>query len=56
MCERVKALGGSCELYPVKGGGHGIRWWESSPGLADPYKREMVRWLQTQLTGTVSRA
>jgi alpha-L-fucosidase 2 len=48
MCERVKAVGGSCELYPVDGAGHGIRWWEST-AHAKGYKREMVRWLKEQL-------
>lgn len=50
MCSHMKAAGASCELYPVKGGGHGIRWWESSqPAEAQAYKREMVRWLRTIL-------
>ena len=30
MCNRMKETGASCELYPVKGAGHGIRWWEGS--------------------------
>jgi acetyl esterase len=50
MCERMKSAGASCELYPVKGAGHGVRWWESSPALAEPYKREMVRWLKERLS------
>jgi len=49
MCARVKAAGASCELYPVEGGGHGMRWWEGSPALARPYKRELVRWLKNRL-------
>jgi alpha-L-fucosidase 2 len=48
MCERVKAVGGSCELYAVDGAGHGIRWWESTPHEKG-YKREMVRWLRERL-------
>ena len=49
MCDRLKAAGASCEIYPVDGGGHGIRWWESShPAEAQAYKREMVRWLKNQ--------
>jgi alpha-L-fucosidase 2 len=50
MCDRMNAAGASCELYPVDGGGHGIRWWESArPREAQAYKNEMVRWLRLQL-------
>jgi acetyl esterase len=50
MCERLKAAGASCELYPVEGGGHGIRWWEATlPRESEGYKREMVRWLKENL-------
>jgi acetyl esterase len=44
MCNRLKALGTACELYPVEGAGHGMRWWASSL-----YKVKMIRWLQEQL-------
>jgi alpha-L-fucosidase 2 len=49
MCARVKAAGGSCELYTVEGAGHGSRWWESSPRQAHGYKHEMVGWLTKHL-------
>jgi acetyl esterase len=50
MCERLKAAGGSCKLYPVEGGGHGIRWWDVAlPREAEQYKREMVLWLKENL-------
>jgi dipeptidyl aminopeptidase/acylaminoacyl peptidase len=50
MCERMKAAGASCQLYPVQGGGHGIRWWEEShPREAEAYKQVMVRWLREKL-------
>jgi alpha-L-fucosidase 2 len=50
MCDRMNAAGASCELYAVEGGGHGMRWWESSrPREAKAYKNEMVRWLKLQL-------
>ncbi len=50
MCDRMKAVGASCQLYAVEGGGHGIRWWESSrPHEAQGYKDEMIRWLKLQL-------
>lgn len=48
MCERMKSAGASCEVYPVPGAGHGIRWWESGPN-ATAYKRRMVGWLKAQL-------
>lgn len=47
MCAAIRQAGGSCELYPVRGGGHGIRWWESDHLTA--YKHEMVRWLNAAL-------
>lgn len=49
MCERMKKAGATCEIYPVEGGGHGIRWWESSPKLASGYKAKMVQWLREEL-------
>jgi len=50
MCARMKSAGASCELYPVEGAGHGVRWWESSAGLSKAYKREMVLWLKERLS------
>jgi acetyl esterase len=50
MCDRMKSAGASCELYPVGGAGHGVRWWEGSAALSKPYKREMVRWLKERLS------
>ncbi len=44
MCQRMREAGASCDLYPVKGGGHGIRWWEQSGSLT-AYKKTMVDWL-----------
>jgi acetyl esterase len=49
MCSRIKQAGGTCELYPVDGGGHGVLWWESYPKLAAAYKAKMVQWLKVQL-------
>ena len=54
MCDRMKAAGASCEIYPVKGGGHGIRWWDSV-GLGSGYKHKIVEWLQQELVATGSR-
>jgi acetyl esterase len=51
MCKRMRQAGASCEVYPVEGAGHGLRWWESYPELAEAYKRKMVHWLREQLCG-----
>jgi alpha-L-fucosidase 2 len=50
MCDKMLSVGAECEVFPVPGAGHGIRRWESSPELGEPYKREMVRWLKEQLS------
>jgi acetyl esterase len=44
MCDRMKALGNECEVYPVKGGGHGLRRWKP-----EAYQPEMLRWLNRHL-------
>lgn len=44
FCEKLRAASVGCELYPVKGGGHGIRAWERQR-LTD-YKPAMIQWLQ----------
>jgi len=49
MCDALQGAGGSCEIYPVNGGGHGLRWWESERGLTG-YKKAMVKWLDAKLT------
>ncbi len=54
MCDRMKAAGARCEVFPVKGGGHGMRWWESNAALSTAYKRKMVQWLSTQLNSGAS--
>lgn len=48
MCDRMRKAGATCEVYPVEGVGHGIRWWESYPRLASAYKQKMVGWLRQQ--------
>jgi alpha-L-fucosidase 2 len=47
MCRAIRKAGGHCDLIAVKGGGHGLRRWESA-GLTS-YKRLMVDWLQKRL-------
>jgi alpha-L-fucosidase 2 len=44
MCARMKAMGNTCEVYPVEGAGHGMRHWRSSA-----YQQEIVRWLKPRL-------
>ena len=44
FCEKLRASNVACELYAVKGGGHGAASWESLR-LTD-YKSPMIRWLQ----------
>ncbi|HEX4275762.1 MAG TPA: alpha/beta hydrolase [Bryobacteraceae bacterium] len=52
MCAKMQAVGASCDLFRVPGGGHGIRGWEFNPAIAEPYKVEMIRWLSRQLAAT----
>ncbi len=49
LCERMHEAGASCELYAVKGGGHGIRWWEHTHSMTS-YKKKMVEWLEQILS------
>jgi alpha-L-fucosidase 2 len=49
MCGKMQSVGASCELFRVPGGGHGIRRWDASPEISEPYKREMTRWLREKL-------
>ena len=55
MCNRMRSVGAACEVYAVPGGTHGVRRWEGSPAISEPYKREMVRWLRNQFTSLVAR-
>ena len=48
MCDRMKQAGAHCDLYPVEGAGHGIRWWSSAPRY-EAYKRRMTDWLHSVL-------
>jgi acetyl esterase len=47
MCRAIRNAGSECDLLAVKGGGHGMRGWESA-GLTS-YKRLMIDWLQKRL-------
>jgi len=48
FCDKLRAAGAGCDLYPVQGGGHGMRAWQSF--RLTHYKAAMVRWLQQVLT------
>lgn len=56
MCNRMQSVGAPCELFRVPGAGHGIRRWEGNPAISQPYKAELVRWLQEQLASSGVRA
>jgi alpha-L-fucosidase 2 len=47
MCKRMREAGASCEIYPVAGAGHGIRWWSQSRSAG--YQQKMVDWLRLKL-------
>ena len=47
LCDKLHAANVRCEVYPVKGGHHGLKWWEAE-GRTD-YKEHMVRWLEHEL-------
>ena len=46
MCDRMREVGASCQVYSVKGGRHGLRWWESGDTA---YKHVMIGWLEKHL-------
>lgn len=51
MCNRMKGSGATCDLYPVEGAGHGIRWWEGSrTDVSGAYKEKIVSWLRSRLS------
>ncbi len=45
MCDKIKQAGGSCELFAVEGGAHGVINWEKNPAQ-HAYKTKMVEWLK----------
>jgi acetyl esterase len=47
MCDRMRKAGATCEVYPIEGARHGIRWWSASDcSTADA---RMVSWLEHEL-------
>ncbi|HLG95209.1 MAG TPA: alpha/beta hydrolase [Bryobacteraceae bacterium] len=49
FCSALENAGSACQLVPIEGAGHGLRWWESD-GHSKLYKIEMVHWLSRQLS------
>src|SRR5579875_1328564 len=47
MCKKMRDAGATCEVYPIEGAGHGIRWW--SPSELRSADTKMVSWLARQL-------
>ncbi len=41
LADRINQAGGRCELHPVPGAGHGIRWWDDQS-----YKAKLIQWLR----------
>ncbi len=48
MCEKMKAVGVSCELFTVEDAPHGIGPWEKNPEF-QKYKPVMIEWLKKTL-------
>jgi acetyl esterase len=54
LCAAMHKTGSACELYPVDGAGHGLKWWGSSNGMTG-YKQRMVGWLTQELSTPKAR-
>lgn len=52
MCRAIRNAGAVCDLIAVKGGGHGLRLWESA-GLTS-YKNLMTGWLRNRLAADLA--
>jgi dipeptidyl aminopeptidase/acylaminoacyl peptidase len=48
MQQRMRAAGAECELVPIEGGAHGLRFWDRSPSQA-VWRKQLVSWLRTKL-------
>lgn len=48
LCAALRKASSTCDLYPVTGGGHGLKWWEPASRLT-AYKHDMVRWIAQEL-------
>ena len=54
MCNRMRQAAASCQLFPVDGAGHGIRWW--TPAEQHKADTKMVEWLKRELSPVASQA
>ena len=54
MCDAMRKAGSACEVFPVRGASHGLRFWEANPSLL-AYKRHLTAWLK-QLGSASGRA
>jgi acetyl esterase len=50
MCRKMREVGAPCELFAVRGGGHGLHRWDHDKTLS-AYKRVMVEWLGRAFNG-----
>jgi alpha-L-fucosidase 2 len=48
FCAKIHKAGGTCELYTVKGGGHGLASWDKVEEFQG-YKQHMIAWLKKTL-------
>jgi alpha-L-fucosidase 2 len=48
MQQRMRAAGAECDLIPIDGGGHGIRFWDRSPSQK-VWRERLVAWLRAKL-------
>ncbi len=48
MCDKMKRVGASCEVFTVEEAPHGVGPWEKNPAFQG-YKKRMVEWLQATL-------
>ena len=48
MCDAMKKVKASCEVFPVEGGVHGMSNWEKNPAH-QAYKGKMIEWLNLTL-------
>ena len=48
MCDRMRSVGAACEVFPIEGAGHGMRWWSiSDRSIAN---KKMVTWLDREFS------
>lgn len=48
MCDKMKAAGARCEVFPIEGAPHGMSNWEKNPAH-QTYKPKIIEWLNATL-------